>query len=78
VHESITAISRELLLQIKGIAENMGFEVLNGIVNCRWVVGETISKFKEAVERETGILTEVDTCDWIAFLPMSDGGGASS
>jgi hypothetical protein len=25
------------------------------------------------VERETGILTEVDTYDWIAFLPMSDG-----
>jgi DNA polymerase I len=28
------------------------------------------------VERETGILTEVDTYDWITFLPMSDGGGA--
>jgi hypothetical protein len=32
--------------------------------------------FKEAVERETGILTEVDTYDWITFLPMSDGTGA--
>ena len=32
--------------------------------------------FKEAVEKETGILTEVDTYDWITFLPMSDGGGA--
>ena len=32
--------------------------------------------FKEAVEREAGILTEVDTYDWIIFLPMSDGGGA--
>jgi DNA polymerase, archaea type len=28
------------------------------------------------VERETGILTEVDTYDWITFLPMSDGTGA--
>jgi hypothetical protein len=28
------------------------------------------------VERETGILTEVDTYNWIAFLPMSDGTGA--
>jgi DNA polymerase I len=28
------------------------------------------------VERETGILTEVDSYDWIAFLPMSDGSGA--
>jgi hypothetical protein len=32
--------------------------------------------FKEAVERDTGILTEVDTYEWITFLPMSDGGGA--
>ena len=35
-----------------------------------------ISVFKDAVERETGILTEVDTYDWITFLPMSDGTGA--
>ena len=28
------------------------------------VIGEPISVFKEAVERETGILTEVDTYDW--------------
>ena len=35
-----------------------------------------ISEFKEAVERKTGILTEVDSYDWITFLPMSDGGGA--
>ena len=38
--------------------------------------GEPISKFKEAVESETGILTEVDSYDWITFLPMSDGMGA--
>ena len=54
----------------------MGFEVLHDIVDCLWVIGEPISEFKEAVEKETGILTEVDTYDWIAFLPMSDGGGA--
>jgi hypothetical protein len=41
-----------------------------------WVVGEPISAFLEAVERETGILTEVDSYDWITFQPMSDGGGA--
>jgi hypothetical protein len=33
---------------------------------------------QEAVELETGILTEVDTYDWIAFLPMSDGGGLTT
>jgi len=31
---------------------------------------------KEAVEKETGILTEVDTYDWTTFQPMSDGIGA--
>ena len=51
----------------------MGYEVLHGIVDCLWVIGEPISVFKEAVERETGILTEVDTYDWITFLPMADG-----
>jgi DNA polymerase I len=72
----MTEISRELLMQIKELAESMGFEVLHGIVDCLWVIGEPISVFKEAVERETGILTEVDTYDWITFLPMSDGTGA--
>ena len=63
-------------MQIKEMAEEMGFEVLHGIVDCLWVIGEPISKFKEAVEKETGILTEVDSYDWITFLPMSNGGGA--
>jgi len=54
----------------------MGYEVLHGIVDCLWVIGEPISVFKEAVEREAGILTEVDTYDWITFLPMNDGTGA--
>ena len=29
-----------------------------------------------AMERKTGILTEVDSYDWITFLPMADGSGA--
>jgi DNA polymerase, archaea type len=76
VHERITEISRELLMQIKGLAEDIGFEILHGIVDCLWVIGEPISAFKEAVERDTGILTEVDSYDWITFLPMADGSGA--
>jgi DNA polymerase, archaea type len=76
VHERITAISRELLMQIKGLAEDMDFEVLHGIVDCLWVVGDPIAEFKKAVESETGILTEVDSYDWITFLPMADGSGA--
>jgi DNA polymerase, archaea type len=33
-------------MQIKETAENMGFEVLHGIVDCLWVTGEPISAFK--------------------------------
>jgi DNA polymerase I len=76
VHERITAISREILLRVKEIAESMDLEVLHGIVDCLWVKGVQISQFKEAVEQETGILTEQESYDWIAFLPMSDGFGA--
>ena len=50
-------------MQIKELAEYMGFEILHGIVDCLRVVGEPISVFKEAVEKETGILIEVDSYD---------------
>jgi DNA polymerase, archaea type len=40
------------------------------------VIREPISAFKEAVEKDTGILTEVDSYDWITFLPMADGSGS--
>ncbi|OPY53540.1 MAG: DNA polymerase 1 [Methanosaeta sp. PtaU1.Bin112] len=76
VHEQITGISRELLMLVKERAEGMDFQVLHGIVDCLWVIGEPIAVFKEAVEKETGILTEVDSYDWIIFLPMEDGFGA--
>jgi len=76
VHEHITYISRDLLMKVKEIAENLNFQVLHGIVDCLWVKGEPISSFKEAVEKETGILTEVDSYDWIVFLPLADGLGA--
>jgi DNA polymerase I len=76
VHEQITAISRELLMQIKEMAERMDLEVLHGIVDCLWVRGSGTDRFKTAVESETGILTEMDCYDWIVFLPLADGRGA--
>jgi len=76
VHERITAISRDLLMDIKELAEDMDFEVLHGIVDCLWVRGGSISNYQRAVEQMTGILTEVDSFDWIAFLPMADGWGS--
>ena len=76
VHERITFIARDILLNMKDIAEEMGFEVLHGIVDCVWVRGEPIMKLKETVENRTGLLIEVEAYDWLVFLPMVDGGGA--
>ena len=76
VHEGITGRSREILLQTKDIADAMGFEVLHGIVDCLWLQGSPVDVFKERVERETGLLLEIEHFDWIVFLPLADGFGA--
>ncbi|MCQ8893094.1 MAG: type B DNA-directed DNA polymerase [Methanolinea sp.] len=76
VHEAITARARDVLLHTRDIAEEMGFSVLHGIVDCLWVRGGDVYPFKERVERETRLHTVVDTYDWIVFLPMADGSGA--
>jgi len=76
VHEGITCRSRDILLKTKNIAEEMNFHVLHGIVDCLWVQGTPIDALKERVEKETGLLSEVDHFDWIVFEPMNDGSGA--
>ncbi|WP_330999882.1 type B DNA-directed DNA polymerase [Archaeoglobus neptunius] len=77
VHEEINRIGREILLQSKGIAEEMGFSVLHGIIDCLWISGEGDPwKLKERVEKKTGLLTELEMYNWITFLPMKDGEGA--
>ncbi len=78
VHESITRIGREILLKTKELADKRGLEILHGIVDCLWVKGDAIEveKFKQDVEKETGLLTDIDHYDWIVFLPMADETGA--
>lgn len=76
VHEAITGSAREVLIQTRDIAEEMGFSVLHGIVDCLWVQGGPVAAFKERVERETRLHTVVDAYDWLVFLPMADGTGA--
>ncbi|KUG19121.1 MAG: type B DNA-directed DNA polymerase [Methanomicrobiaceae archaeon] len=76
VHEQITAHARDILVRAKEIAEEAGFLVLHGIVDCLWVQGEPIPQLKERIEEEIGIATELDVYDWIVFLPLADGGGA--
>jgi DNA polymerase I len=73
VHEAITRRSRDILLQAKDIADEMGFAVLHGIVDCLWVQGPAIHDLKARVERETDLPTELETYSWLVFLPMVDG-----
>ena len=76
VHESITRIARETLIDTKQAAEDLGFRVLHGIVDCLWVTDGPIARLKGEIERRTGLLTEIESYDWIVFLPMDDGNGA--
>ncbi|HXX55854.1 MAG TPA: type B DNA-directed DNA polymerase [Methanoregula sp.] len=76
VHEEITRRSREILVQTKALAEEMGFTVLHGIVDSLWVQGPAVAALKERVDRRTGIPTEIEHFDWIVFLPQKDRTGA--
>jgi DNA polymerase I len=76
VHEGITGRSRDILLRTKDIAEEMGFTVLHGIVDCLWVQGPGVEVLKQKVESEINILTGIEHFNWIVFLPQADGSGA--
>jgi DNA polymerase I len=76
VHEGITARARDVLLAAKDTAEEGGFCVLHGIVDCLWVKGNAIKELKARIEQRTGLFTEVETYSWLVFLPMADGTGA--
>jgi DNA polymerase, archaea type len=76
VHEGITARSREILIRTKDIAEEMGFTILHGIVDCLWVQGSGVDALKTRVEQETGLTLESEHFDWIVFEPLADGFGA--
>ena len=76
VHEAITRHAREALVEAKETAERLGFVVLHGITDCLFVQGSAIAALKNAVEAESGYLTEVEVFDWVVFLPQRDGTGA--
>jgi DNA polymerase, archaea type len=76
VHEGITGKSRDILIRTKDIAEELGFTVLHGIVDCLWVQGDPVALLKQSVESEIGISTEIDHFNWIVFQPMNDSFGA--
>jgi len=74
-HEAVTAMSRELILQAKEVAEDMGFTVLHMYVDCLFVQQEGFHKpsdftpLMNAIEEKTGIPIALEgVFKWVAFL----------
>ncbi len=75
-HEAVTAISRELMLQAKEVAEDLGFTVLHMYVDSLFVQKEGVkdqSQFLpllDAIRAQTKIAIALDgVYRWIAFPP---------
>ncbi|MCL4270318.1 MAG: hypothetical protein KJZ72_12275 [Anaerolineales bacterium] len=74
-HEAVTAMSRELMLQAKEVAEDMGFTVLHMYVDCLFVQQAGFHKpsdftqLMNAIEEKTGIPIALEgVFKWVAFL----------
>ena len=76
VHERITETSRELLLQIKGAGRGHGLPGPARHYGLPMGHRRAYIGVQGGRRGETGILTEVDSYNWITFLPMSDGTAA--
>ena len=75
-HEAVTSISRELMMQAKEVAEDMGFEVLHMYVDSLFVQKNGLRTQKdfvplqEAIQTQTGIPIALEgVYRWVAFLP---------
>lgn len=72
-HESVNAFSRDVLLKAKAIAENRGFEIVHGIVDCLWLKkdgasADDYSKLSDEISKETGVSISFDGIyKWILF-----------
>jgi len=74
-HEAVTATSRELMLQAKEVAEDMGFTVLHMYVDCLFVQQagfhrpSDFTPLMNAIEEKTGIPIALEgVFKWVAFL----------
>ncbi len=74
-HEAVTAMSRELMLQAKEVAEDMGFTVLHMYVDCLFVQQEGYKRktdftpLMDAIANKTGIPIAMEgVFKWVAFL----------
>ncbi len=72
-HESVNALSREALLHAKRIAEERGYSVLHGIVDCLWLKkeGATEEDYKllcDVIKKEIGVTISLEGIyKWILF-----------
>jgi len=74
-HEAVTAMSRELMLQAKEVAEDLGFTVLHMYVDCLFVQQEGLecpadfTPLMESIVEKTGIPIALEgVFKWVAFL----------
>jgi DNA polymerase-2 len=74
-HESVTAYSRDLLLQAKEIAERQGYRMLHAIVDSLWLtkpgaVRADYDRLAQAITDQTELSIGVEGLyHWIGFLP---------
>ena len=74
-HESVTAYSRELLLQAKEVAEQQGYRMLHAIVDSLWLVKPgsvraDYDRLAQAITERTKLSIGVEGLySWIGFLP---------
>ncbi|HSN04592.1 MAG TPA: DNA polymerase domain-containing protein [Nitrospira sp.] len=74
-HESVTAYSRDILLQAKEIAERRGYRMLHAIVDSLWLVKPGAGRpeydaLAQVITEETGLPINVEGIyRWIGFLP---------
>ena len=74
-HEAVTAMSRELMLQAKELAEDMGFTILHMYVDCLFVQQQGFERsadftpLMDAIADKTGIPIAMEgVFKWVAFL----------
>ena len=78
-YESITAYSRNILLNALDIVQNAGYEVIHGIIDSLWVKPKNgsikPSSLSRLISNKTGIRMEVEGhYKWIVFLPSKGTG----
>lgn len=74
-HIAVCAFARNILLKTMHIVENMGFDIVHGIVDSIWIRKNNTTKkeylrLKEIIEKNTNFdLSFEGIYKWIAFLP---------